>query len=194
MCHQRKKNRIIPIVFFATSILWFSCNSNKNTTTAIAEIEKLPGTNIKVFQTSTYCGGARPSPEILAELQAVRPFSDQMIYVKAGTRNDLTKPILDSAITNTNGEVRFNLSPGTYSIIRKERIDRGYYNFLTDKYGVETKNYSKVDSACLDAWIADVDFVIQVIDQSTNSFEFIIHHPCWWNSIPCVEYTGPIPN
>src|SRR5687767_12559298 len=41
----------------------------------------------KVEHTYSYCGGARPSPEMLAEYQTPKPFGGKKFYVRKGKVN-----------------------------------------------------------------------------------------------------------
>lgn len=193
MMHATIQYRIL-IYFVIVLVCVWSCNSNKSVVTKTEVVEMIKETTINLQYTNSYCGGAQPNDQILADLNKPKPFSDQMIYVKQGSKNILSNPILDSAKTNATGDVRFNLSQGTYCLIRKERVDKQYYNSLVEKYKIDTKNYSRVDNTCLDKWMAEVDFVFQVDEVNAKNFEFVIHNPCWWNSIPCVDYRGPLPN
>jgi len=149
---------------------------------------------INVYQTSAYCGGARPSEAITVETQKAKPFPNQMIYVKKGSKNMLSEAIIDSANTNTKGIARFKLLPGTYNLVRKERADSSYYKSIIYKHSKESKDYSAIDTLCLNSWISEPDLTFTVTDQTMIQFDLLIHHECWWNSLPCVRYKGPVPN
>jgi hypothetical protein len=75
--------------------------------------EKKQKTKITVTYTRAYCGGAKPSPEILNELNTARPLSNCVVkLVPVGIK----KPKSVTAKTNANGEINVCLKHKTYSI------------------------------------------------------------------------------
>ena len=119
---------------------------------------------------------------------------NEMFYVREGVKNDVGNPILDSAKTNESGELKLRLPPGDYCLISSKKKDSSYSKTLIEKYGINTKDYSAIDTQCLNSWISEADFVFVIKDKSTISFDYLIHNQCWWKEIPCVDYKGPLPN
>jgi len=75
----------------------------------------------KVEFVNSYCGGARPTPEIIAELSIPRVLTNsQILLIPVGKKSK--KAIC--MITNEKGEVKTKLSPGTYSVKMGKKYDK----------------------------------------------------------------------
>lgn len=181
------------IAVFLLGIL-FSCHSNKNSGNTSGVSKHADRISIRVLKQSAYCGGVRPSQEQEEEMKIKHPVAGEMIYIREGAENNPDAVVVDSALTDAMGEARFLLSPGTYCVIRKNRVDRAYYNSLIRDYRESSRLYSKVDTTCLNAWIKTPELILQVGNKSPRNVEFLVYNPCWWNAIPCVEYNGSLPN
>jgi hypothetical protein len=75
---------------------------------------KVSGT---VTATYSYCGGARPSDEMLAELNRPKPMAEKKLFVKAGNSNSKNEAIIKSFNTDAYGRFNIELPKGTYCII-----------------------------------------------------------------------------
>jgi hypothetical protein len=150
--------------------------------------------NISIFATFTesYCGGAAPPDFLLRELATPKPLSETEIFIRQGTENDVTVPILTSAKTDKDGLVQFTLLPGDYLVVLTDKKDDRTYNEILQKYSQKTDYTDVVDKQCLDRWLATPEIVLHVKERSPNTFRLNIHKPCPWESTPCVQYISPL--
>jgi len=151
------------------------------------------GTTITVLATRSYCGGARPLEGMLQELRTPRPLAETWVYIRRGSTNDLQKLIVDSAMTDANGQVKLLLPGGEYSLVFTDKKDSTRYNFYWSSYAQKTENYSAIDKRCLDDWLKNPEKVFEVKGDGHDQFEVQIHIPCSWNRVPCSIYSGPLP-
>jgi hypothetical protein len=144
-------------------------------------------------ESSAYCGGARPSQEIMANLERAIPTANKILYLKKGTLNIIKQKKLFRVMTDTNGQFNFKLAPGKYYIVGSDKIDTKYFQFLLSKYGKESKTYKAIDKKCLNSWLAEPLYSFEV--KSSNNDTIKIHYtkPCDWNNLPCTQFTGPLP-
>jgi hypothetical protein len=146
-----------------------------------------PSVSGKVEQVYPYCGGAKPSEEMLAEIRKPSPLSGKKFYVRQGNVNTTTAKIVASFTTDEKGEFRFTVAPGTYSIITEEQlntIDPADY----EKPGL------KVDRDCMKKWWSKPYHVLVVKKGGISNLKFTIYHKCFIPyDIPCIQYTGPKP-
>jgi hypothetical protein len=145
--------------------------------------------NVSIFATFTesYCGGAAPPDFLLRELATPKPLSETEIFIRQGTENDVTVPILTSAETDKDGLVQFTLLPGDYLVVLNDKKDNRTYNEILQNYSQKTDYSEAVDKHCLDRWLTTPEIVLHVQERSLNTFRLNIHKPCPWASIPCVQ-------
>lgn len=142
----------------------------------------------KVTQTSTYCGGAEPSEEILAEYSKAKPYNGKTFYVRKGNTNTLKGKIILSFKADENGKFSFQLPPGIYSIIQETQVKE-----------IKTMDYKKngslpADPICLKNWWVKPYYILEIKDKDVIDLHFKFHHPCFVSGdIPCIQYTGPMP-
>jgi hypothetical protein len=95
--------------------------------------KKLQQVNV-VYQ-QPYCGGARPTPEILADAEKVKPYANKMFIVISD------KGKADSARTDMKGTMKLKLAPGNYKVYESWRF------YKTNPSGEAMGYY---DKACLE--------------------------------------------
>jgi hypothetical protein len=61
------------------------------TTNAFSQI----AVNIKITQTSSYCGGAAPPRELIEQLNTPVPLAGKVIYLRKGKTNKLCKKTIE---------------------------------------------------------------------------------------------------
>ncbi len=148
---------------------------------------------IQLNYTESYCGGARPTDEILAEMAQPKPMIGERLYLRKGSVNNINEPLVASEITDQSGRAIFHLMPGQYCVLRASKID----NAQTEKWKNEllkgNELYAPIDIECLEKWLATPELVIEVGESGPLSFELLINKPCPWNSIQCAQYKGPLP-
>jgi hypothetical protein len=150
-----------PSTFFAIISVFVA-------TFTIAQTRKI---NIQITCIQPYCGGARPSAEMIAEAQQPKPFANKTIIIVSA------KSKVDSAKTNNNGELVLKLKKGNYKIYESWR----YY-----KQGAGGIKLADFDKECLkNEWKKE----IKEITISKKEFKFIdknvIVEECPWN-LPCI--------
>lgn len=148
---------------------------------------------IQFSQTESYCGGARPSEEMLQDFSTPKPAAGKSFYIKKGKRNDVENTeFVFVGKSNEVGLAEFNLAAGDYCLVFEEKKDRSYADQCITSYSEPTSNYSAMDVACLNDWLSQPDFVIEVKDSAVFCV-VTSHKVCFWQAIPCVEYRGPLP-
>jgi hypothetical protein len=104
-----------------------------------------------------YCGGARPSPEMLEEARKKRPYANRtLIYISESGKTD-------SAKTNAKGELKVKLKPGTYKFYEAWR----YYKKTPD--GAPIEDYFE---GCLDNYWSKELTSVSIIKKTVK----ISHH------------------
>lgn len=179
-----------PIKLSAVILFFISCGSgNKATQTSSSSNEPAKAYVVSgsVTQTFSYCGGARPSDEMLADIATPRAYPGKKFYIKKGSVNKSGSPIILSFTTDEKGNFSFPLQPGTYSIIQEEQTKA----FNPADYKEET---IKVDEECLKEWWKKPYYLLEIKASNIAGLKFEFHHPCFLSgNSPCRQYTGPLP-
>lgn len=137
-----------------------------------------------VKQTYAYCGGTKPTEEILNKLTTPRPFPNKTFYIRRGKQNNIHTKVLKKITSDSAGNFSVKLPKGTYSILLEEQVNIKSAN---DYLG---KNQSISDS-CFQAWWRKPYYLLKVT-KNNNPLYFIFHHRCHIKSdIPCISYIGP---
>jgi len=142
-----------------------------------------------VTQAGSYCGGAAPSDEMLAEVQRVRPMSGFMIYVKKGKENNLNNPVVDSVFTNSEGKYTLYLPKGDYVLLQKNQLTKD----ILSKYENPTQ-YLQANKDCLEKWWKAGLTTVSVQSAGLENINFHFQKRCFVpDYLPCLNYTGPYP-
>ena len=159
---------------------------------AINTKEKKISVEITATQTSAYCGGVRPSPDILKELQNPKPLMRKRLFIKRGDKNMFSSKIFIEACTDSSGKIQLMLLPGKYFIVDELKKDTSYYKTLIRKYSKASKNHSAIEKECLKSWYEQPDMVFEIINSDMKNLNLNFHKPCDWKEIPCIQYNGPL--
>ena len=138
-----------------------------------------------VTTTQNYCGGAAPSPELLADLATPKPLAHKVLYIKLGAQNNSKSVVLKKVISDDSGRFVVQLRVGqTYCFIEDWKAQP----FVLPQ-NTETVVW---DIHCLRQRYAQADYVIRVKkkDNSTLAINYVI--PCFYAPY-CGTYTGPLP-
>jgi hypothetical protein len=157
---------------------------NKNSETLI---------EFKLSRRGVYCGGARPSEEMLAQLEELVPLENFQFFIKEGTTNNPDEAAIFSSITDDEGLAFVNLKPGTYLLIFEDKLDWTQYNHWKLEFAQAQESFGAMDTLCLREWIKQPEAVFTVVRDSSNMVEVVRWEKCFWNNIPCVEYRGSLP-
>jgi hypothetical protein len=174
-----QKFRILPFL-----LLLVSCSGKKKETTSYH------GFSGMVTQTNSYCGGARPSEEILEEYNKPKPYAGKVLHVREGKNNASGGKVVLRIVTNDSGYFSGSLPPGSYCIVQEEQLKP--LNISGIK-GAKDKPLA-VDSNCLDKWWSGSLATFQVPRNDTSGILINFHHPCFVSGdVPCIRYVGPMP-
>ena len=144
--------------------------------------------NGKLMQTSSYCGGAQPSAEMLAEVQKPVPYANKVFYVRKGKVNSTKAEVITSFTTDANGEFSFVITPGTYSIIQEKQLKS------LKSSDLKSNGDQVVDAKCMKTWWTKPFYLLEVKTENVTIPDWSIHHPCFVKGdIPCISYNGPMP-
>lgn len=143
--------------FFIIGITFNSCSQTK--------------INFKFTFKMPYCGGAKPTPEILAQAEKPQLLTNQKIYFK-----NLKTNKVDSVITNQNGEVSKALKTGKYELIEPWR----YLKATPDGDLI-----TKYDETCLKEQWAKSFYTLIVGKKSKKTETINIDYDCPHN-FPCL--------
>ncbi|MFI5151582.1 MAG: hypothetical protein ACHQRM_17795 [Bacteroidia bacterium] len=143
-----------------------------------------------ITQTQSYCGGARPPEDLLKRLQSPHPLSGKKIYFRKGTKNTLDMQGLKDAVSDSTGHFKVMLTSGSYCIIEEDQVKALDVESFKKKY---LTPYLVADEVCLKQWWDKCysSFELGAADKSDVNLNF--HMPCFTKGLPCVKYTGPMP-
>lgn len=135
---------------------------------------------VKITYKEPYCGGARPSEEMLEKAQLAKPYAKKKVVLVSDQGK--TKVLK----TDTNGEIKTKLKAGTYKIYEAWRYTKKTAN------GMPLQNF---DSECLKLeWQKEI-FLIKVGDNISIELKNEIILSCPW-AIPCIldSFRPELPN
>jgi len=142
----------------------------------------------KITQTSDFCGGARPSDEVMQDMQKARLYAGKTLYIRKGKSNDLRQPIVMKFLSDSAGRFTIMLKPGVYSIVQPEQLKK------LDMKKIYSGPNIEPDMSCLKEWWSKAYFVLEIKDKNIDGLEFNFHHKCFIEGdVPCLNYTGPMP-
>lgn len=171
-----------------------SCSSIKNNENKdVEEQVKLHDVTFRITQTSNYCGGARPTDEILKELNTPKPLSNKKIFIREGEVNDIDQPILYELTSDAEGKIDTQLPVGSYNVVFSNKKDRSTFENLLQKYEKPTDNFGAIDKDCLTDYFKRPAFTFTISTNSKNDFDINYVNKCRRASVPCAVYKGPIP-
>ncbi len=177
---------VLSIAWICGAMMW-SCASTFKSSKKEALVE------FHISKKGVYCGGARPSDQMLLELEKTSPLASTQFYIKAGTVNDPSAPAVCSSITDEEGLAFVNLKPGDYLLVFDDKQDWTQYARWKEEYAKAKPPYGEIDTLCLRRWMQTPELVFHVEADSSHIVEIVRPDKCFWNNIPCIEYTGSIP-
>lgn len=145
----------------------------------------------RVWGTSTYCGGAAPSPELLQQLATPVPLNGQQLVVRPGTWHDPRQPVTTRVSTDAEGRFSFEAEPGEYCLVTVDK-----YDFLGPQgdpalgEAIPMPMFSGGAAECMDRWSRTCDGVVTVGTGRVPALELTLQHGCSPN--PCLPAT-PMP-
>lgn len=173
----------IHLIAILTTLFSTSCHTKKQSQDSETRLYEIKG-NLKF--TYDYCGGARPSEEMLAKLKEPRVIEGFTVYLKQGKENS-TAAITDSARCDSSGNYFFRVPKGDYVILLPAQIKKYDLNNFNNQF------LKVADEACFYQWWKKGLFSLQV---TTNMAlpDSTIHRKCnGIDYLPCMSYNGPLP-
>jgi hypothetical protein len=147
-----------------------------------------------VTSTGAHCGGVRLPNEQMKQLMTPKPISDKTVYIKKGTVNSFDNTAIIAEVkTDASGAFTVELPPGNYFLVDEKKKDRTFYDRVLNDHKTKTEYYSAVDTICLRSWYETPDVLFEVKKGKKSTVTVNYAGRCSWNSIPCVQYTGPLP-
>ena len=140
-----------------------------------------------VSQSSSYCGGARPTQEMLDKIAIPVAYPNKKFYIRKGKTNSLNLKFLKTFNSDKDGNYTIRLPKGIYSIILEEQLKE-------INIGDYTTTNQQVDTNCINEWWSKPYYLLEVNNKNIDHLDFDFHHRCFvTNDIPCLNYVGPMP-
>lgn len=179
------------ILILSIGFLLMSC---KNVTKSTDKGNPSFDVVIHLTQTSSYCGGAAPPQEMLDALATPQALSGKEVFLRKGMiNNPEDTAFLLQKISDEKGDVHFQIQEGNYYLVFANKKDHTHTDELLEKYKSPIGDYSSIDKACLKKWLENPELIIPVGIDLSREYTLNVHTPCFWNEIPCIDYTGPMP-
>lgn len=157
----------IKVVLGLLLALGFGLNAQKKSVT------------LELSYLEPYCGGARPSDEIIAEAQKPKPYAGKKLILLSASGK------ADTLVTDAKGKLKVKLKRGDYTLVEIWR----YYKKSCN--GAPLEHF---DADCLKVEWAKTIALISVGKKKTKiSFTGELTNYCEWN-IPCLleAYAPPV--
>jgi hypothetical protein len=142
-----------------------------------------------ITQTHSYCGGARPSPEMIALLNTPKAWAGKTLYIRSGAENSTKSKVLREIVADSAGHFSTSLPSGIYCIIEKEQVK----HLNTEEFRKKKTANLMLDENCLKQWWTKCYMSFEVKDADKTDLNINFHIPCFTNGVPCMKYTGPLP-
>jgi len=137
-----------------------------------------------IMETKSYCGGAQPSPEIMANLNKPSPIPFAKLFVKKGTENKEKAEVIEIITADSIGNFSISLPAGNYCVVEE---------WKTKKFELpENTEFQTVDSACYRNLYNNCDYQLLITDKNIDNIKIVFHRNCPWGQ-PCISYHGPLP-
>ncbi|HNB81434.1 MAG TPA: hypothetical protein PLP34_05550 [Chitinophagaceae bacterium] len=139
----------------------------------------------QVTQTSEYCGGAMPTPEVLKSLETPQPLPDKVLYLKTGSINKSGTPVYRKIVCDSAGRFSVRIPEGrAYCIIED-------WKAAPMRYPEDTE-WIIWDKACFRKRYESPDFLIPKNFSRGQMININFHQPCFFHPW-CGTYSGPLP-
>jgi hypothetical protein len=174
------------IRIFSLILLLVSCSARKKDKTDEPTFT-FSGT---VTQTSSYCGGARPSEETVQEYNKPKPYAGKVLHVRLGADNNAGGKVVLKLVADSAGFFSGSLPAGSYCIVQEEQLKPLDLSAISGKGDTPVN----IDTICIRKWwngrLAEIDLTSKNVSGLSVNF----HHPCFVSGdVPCRRYSGPMP-
>ena len=182
-------NRLIytSAFLFVIAIL-IGCSISKNQ----QALDNLVPIQIAITSSKAYCGGVKPTPEILEKHQQKTSYPFAKIILHKGDKNLWQSAGLIMLQADSLGIINMQLKEGTYSVVFEDKKDTVAFEKL--KSGIlNSPHFTGFTEECLKRYFDQPDAILEVNRTSKRNFEMNKVIPCYWNGYPCARYTGKLP-
>ncbi len=172
----------------------YSCGNAKNKKDTSAQTEiTLYSITISTTRTDSYCGGAKPTPEMEMEHRRKKVYPNTKIYVRRGEINEYTTAPILILTTDEKGQVTTGLPKGKYTFVFDNKADEKTFKSVV-KSVENSSDFDNLNTDCLDRFFKRPDGSIEITgNEDDYKVELNRHYNCAWNSIPCARFTGNLP-
>jgi len=143
----------------------------------------------KITQSHAYCGGARPPQALLDEMTKPTPFPGKKLFIRSGSENSSAKPVLKEIVSDSLGLFSILLPPGNYCVVQEDQVNK----LDIAAFRKKLTSYDKLDETCLQQWWDKCFLTFEVGSADKTNLNIHFHFPCFTNGLPCITYTGPLP-
>lgn len=164
-----------------------ACTKKNNLTNESKEVRTI---EIFVTKTGAWCGGMRPTEDMMQEIKSPKPLRQNTFYIKKGTVNSTNAPIFKTVTTDTAGLIQIDLPEGDYIIVNEDKKDKNTYDAYVTRASKGFGGYKNFNLECYEEWFSKPDGLLHVSDSSLT-FKVNYSKRCWYS--PCMTYTGPYP-
>ncbi|MCC5922187.1 MAG: hypothetical protein JJT77_00260 [Crocinitomicaceae bacterium] len=175
-------------IFIFTSVIFGGCSIVQKG----KQTEDLVPLQITLTTSKAYCGGAKPTPEILEKHQQKTIFSFAKIIIHEGDKNLWQSPNPMVFQADSQGVITTRLKEGTYAIVFEYKKD----TLIFEKLKLDILNNVQLTGFkedCLIRYFDQPDAIFEVKKGSVENFEINKVIPCSWNTYPCARYIGNLP-
>jgi hypothetical protein len=172
----------------------YSCGNAKSKKNINTQTEiSLYSVTISTTHTDSYCGGAKPTPEMEMEYRRKKVYPNIKIYVRKGEINDYATPPILILTTDEKGQVTTGLPIGKYTFVFENKADEKTFKSV-EKSVQNSRDFDNLNTDCLDRFFKLPDGSIEINgNEDSYKVELNRHFNCSWNSIPCARFTGNLP-
>lgn len=184
--------KLLPLFLFPLFMLLFSnCGDSKD---LIIEQDNRPKfqVEIKATKTTTYCGGAEPTPEIEKSHRTKRAYANTTIYIREDSINTYFTEPYAVVKTDSLGLAKIALPEGEFVFVFENKADENSFN-QTLKLVAESSNYRSINELCFRRFYEKPEAKITVSNNGINKVVMHRHFECPWTQIPCAVYVGNLP-
>jgi hypothetical protein len=151
--------------------------------------QKLYSISGTITHTQSYCGGARPTDEMLAQYNTPTPLAGKKLYIRSGTENSLKRKVLHQIVSDGTGHFSLKLPSGTYCILVQEQVKK----LNKAEFRKKATDYLTLDENCLNQWWKTCYLSFEVKDTEITDLKINFNTPCFTDGTPCLNYVGPMP-
>ena len=131
-----------------------------------------------------YCGGAAPTPEMVARQNILQPSRAFILHFKKGSRNSGGSKIIQTVTTNETGYFEVRLPKGEYCVVE---------DYKSKPFVIPAdKQFTVWDTTCLKKAYESCDYQLKVIAANKDTIKLIYRNTCFY-SPKCGSYNGPMP-